>query len=106
MPHQSAAVSTSATAAALQEIFWCYGFTGRATYVLVCVGEVGGLQLCFCLVPRIELDVKSALGAVLNHIFQILFIKKNGSGLLCGVNQSTVNGQDDWENTFENMHLI
>jgi len=54
----AAAVSTATTGAALQEIFWCCGFTDRTTDILVCVGELGGLQLSFRLVPWIEQDIR------------------------------------------------
>lgn len=49
---------------------------------------------------------ETRLGTLLEHMFQFPFLQKGCSGLCHGVNLSAVNGQGDWENTFENMHLI
>lgn len=76
----------------------------RFCYVL---GQLGGCQVRFCLVPQVEfpLPLGVYLVAVREYISKFPFIQKDASGLFHGVNQGTVICLDDRENIFENMHL-
>lgn len=81
--------------------------TSDATYVLLCVGQLEGFQVSFCLVQQAEFPLQFGVYfvAILEYISKFPFIQKDASGLFYGVSQGKVNCLDNRENTFENMHL-